>query len=179
MSNGVADDDAAENEWTGSIIRTGEKFLATVIRIARGNVWNRTRGEIREGAWQEIERFDRESEAPETLAREQSADLSGQEKSLPDVTVASYKSVLVYTVACIAACTLAWRIHGAISTRSLRRDCNFVEEKHVPSVPTVPGTNRRPNRASFARRARTARHLPSIRNKREIIGREAAINNKK
>lgn len=97
----VTHGDAAENDRTGSIIHSGEEFLATVIRIPRGNGWIGFVERSARSQEQEIERFDRESEAPETLAREQSLDLSAKEKSRSNVTVSSFKSVLIlfYTVA--------------------------------------------------------------------------------
>lgn len=97
----VTHGDAAENDRTGSIIHSGEEFLATVIRIPRGNGWIGFAERSARSQEQEIERFDRESEAPETLAREQSLDLSAEEKSRSNVTVSSFKSVLIlfYTVA--------------------------------------------------------------------------------
>lgn len=99
--NTVTHGDAAENDRTGSIIHSGEEFLATVIRIPRGNGWIGFVERSARSQEQEIERFDRESEAPETLAREQSLDLSAEEKSRSNVTVSSFKSVLIlfYTVA--------------------------------------------------------------------------------
>lgn len=99
--NTVTHGDAAENDRTGSIIHSGEEFLATVIRIPRGNGWIGFVERSARSQEQEIERFDRESEAPETLAREQSLDLSAEEKSRSNVTVSSFKSLLIlfYTVA--------------------------------------------------------------------------------
>ena len=73
---------------------------------------NWIRGEIREQLEQEIERFDRESEAPETLApRNNRSIFSIEEKSRPNVTVASFKSVLIQcTMYIYIYIYIPWRI---------------------------------------------------------------------
>lgn len=66
----VAHGDAAENERTGFYYLQRRKIPRHGYPDTSRKRLNWIRGEIRRGVEQEIELFDRESEAPETLARE-------------------------------------------------------------------------------------------------------------